>query len=138
MSDKIFVDTNIWIYAHLEQENDPKWQKANALIEMDCRYVISTQVLNEYYVAMLKNKVSDAYIQENALAMMRFCDVQLLTLPVIQQAYHIRSHYGFSYWDSLIISGALQANCNLLYSEDMQHKQLIENSLLIVNPFKNS
>lgn len=39
-------------------------------------------------------------------------------------------------YDSLIIATALEASCTTLYSEDMQHGQLIENKLLIINPFK--
>ncbi len=41
----------------------------------------------------------------------------------------------FSNWDSLIIAAALQANCYTLYSEDMQHEQIIDDTLTIVNPF---
>ena len=37
--------------------------------------------------------------------------------------------------DSLMISSALLNNCNILYSEDLQHNQLIENQLQIINPF---
>ncbi len=42
--------------------------------------------------------------------------------------------YGYSYWDSLIIATALQNDCSILYSEDMQHNQLIEGKLRIINP----
>lgn len=43
--------------------------------------------------------------------------------------------YGYAYWDSLIISTAINENCSLIYSEDMQHNQSIENKLKILNPF---
>ena len=49
---------------------------------------------------------------------------------------NIISKYKFSYWNSLIIASALQNNCTILYSEDMQHNQLIENKLRIINPFE--
>ncbi len=39
-------------------------------------------------------------------------------------------------YDSLIISTALENNCEILYSEDMQHKQIIENKMVIINPFE--
>ncbi len=48
MNDNAFIDSNIWVYAHLEQDGDFKWQCANALVETGQQYVISTQVLNEY------------------------------------------------------------------------------------------
>ena len=44
--------------------------------------------------------------------------------------------YHFSIWDALVISSALQGECSILYSEDMQHNQIIKNSLTILNPFK--
>jgi predicted nucleic acid-binding protein len=53
----------------------------------------------------------------------------------ILEAFRIAERYGFSFYDSLIISAALESGCNTLYSEDMQHGQLIENRLKIVNPF---
>jgi predicted nucleic acid-binding protein len=41
-----------------------------------------------------------------------------------------------SYWDSLIISSALESGCKILYTEDMHHNQIIEGKLKIINPFK--
>ena len=43
--------------------------------------------------------------------------------------------YNFQIFDSLIVSSALEANCNILYSEDMQNKMIVESKLTIVNPF---
>ncbi len=48
----------------------------------------------------------------------------------------IKKRYRFSYWDSLIIASALENNCSILYSEDMQHSQVIEDNLKIINPFE--
>jgi len=47
----------------------------------------------------------------------------------------MKEKYGYSWWDSLVLSAALGNGCSILYSEDLQHKQIIENSLEIVNPF---
>ena len=44
--------------------------------------------------------------------------------------------YAFSYWDSLVISSALESGCSILYSEDMQNGQVINKKLTIKNPFK--
>ncbi|HNZ27311.1 MAG TPA: PIN domain-containing protein [Spirochaetota bacterium] len=58
-------------------------------------------------------------------------------LDTIINAIHISNKYKYSYYDSLIISTALENNCNILYSEDLQHNQLIENKLRIINLLKN-
>ena len=136
MSIKLFLDTNIWVYAHLESENDTKHQKANTLVEETVQpLVISTQVLHEYYSAMLKNKMTDDWIQTNIEAMIEYCEIQLITWSIIRLAHRIKICYRFSYSDSLIIASALDAGCNILYSEDLHTQQPIENQLQILNPF---
>ncbi|MEO5370653.1 MAG: PIN domain-containing protein [Magnetococcus sp. DMHC-1] len=135
MNDKSFVDTNIWIYAHLDQNSDAKGHVAANLVETIPRCVITTQVLSEYYSAMVKHHVEESWIRNSVATMMRHCDVLLISLPVLHKAFDVRSRYGFSIWDSLIIASALQGNCTLLYTEDLQHDQWIEGRLRIVNPF---
>ena len=63
-----------------------------------------------------------------------FTAIEVDTLKVLQ-AMEINSKYGYSYWDSLIISTALLTDCSIIYSEDMHHNQLIENQTQIVNPY---
>lgn len=63
-------------------------------------------------------------------------NVQIIQISTLQQAHKIKLKYGFSYWDSLIVASALETNCEQLYSEDMQHKQVIEGRLTILNPFQ--
>ena len=48
---------------------------------------------------------------------------------------NVAERYGFSIYDSMIVAAALQAGCDILYSEDMQHHQLIEGSLTVINPY---
>lgn len=58
------------------------------------------------------------------------------TQLTILQTCKIATDYKFSFYDSLIISSAIECNCTILFSEDMQQNQLIENKHKIVNPFK--
>lgn len=134
MSADRFVDTNIWVYAHTEEPRDLRGPRAKCLVEAGARFVISTQVLSEYYAAMLKNGATDSLIQQNLESMMARCEVRLIDLSVIRLAHRLKIRYRFSYWDSLVISSALDAGCTILYSEDLQHGQRIENHLHVVNP----
>ena len=59
------------------------------------------------------------------------------SIETIKKAYFIANKYKFSFYDSLIVAAALECNCKILYSEDLQHKQVIEKSLTIINPFNN-
>lgn len=52
------------------------------------------------------------------------------------KALRLKNKYNFQYYDALIVATALENGCTILYSEDMQHNQTIENTLTIVNPFK--
>ena len=62
----------------------------------------------------------------------------VITKSDIRLAMDIKKRYRLSYWDSLIIASALENNCSILYSEDMQHSQVIEDNLKIINPFERT
>jgi len=61
--------------------------------------------------------------------------LQPIHLTTLNVALDIAERYSFSHYDSLIIAAALQADCTTLYSEDMQHGQVIEGRISIINPF---
>jgi predicted nucleic acid-binding protein len=65
------------------------------------------------------------------------CRVEIVTPATIQRALDIASRYGFSWFDSLIVATALDAGCDTLYTEDLQHGQMIEGKLTVTNPFIN-
>jgi predicted nucleic acid-binding protein len=134
MNAKIFADTNLWIYAHLQIENDPRCAKAAELVRK-LSLNISNQVINEYYSVMLRNKASDTFIQENIKKMLFHCDVYWLTFETLATAFEVRQQYHFSWWDSLIVASTLETKCEFLYTEDMQHGQIIDGRLQIINPF---
>jgi predicted nucleic acid-binding protein len=66
---------------------------------------------------------------------MRRTDVRPLDEATIRRSAEVALRYRFSNWDALIIAAALLAECGTLYSEDMQHGQVIDGSMTIVNPF---
>jgi predicted nucleic acid-binding protein len=55
----------------------------------------------------------------------------------LDQTVKIAAKYGFSFWDSMMVASALNNHCSVLYSEDLQHNQIIEDRLQIINPFQN-
>lgn len=130
-----FVDTNIWVYAHLRAPNEPRHARALAFVETLIDGVISTQVMSEYYNVMLRAKQSDHWIQDNLDVILGYIRLQPLDERVVRQAWRIRQRYGFSIWDSQIVAAALEANCYKLYTEDLQHGQMIE-TLRIIDPFQ--
>ena len=140
MKGKIFIDTNIFVYAVLKPQNklnEKKHFQANALLSniRELNVVVSVQVLNEFYNSLLKYGVDDKKIQEKLYQIIDVVLVVPLTLDIVMKSWNIKTKYKFSYWDSLIVASALENNCSILYTEDMQDGQVIEEKLKIVNPF---
>jgi predicted nucleic acid-binding protein len=65
-------------------------------------------------------------------------DMEIVSItPALSRAsWKVKDKYRYSYWDSMIIASALDSKCSILYSEDMQHGQVIDKDLIILNPFK--
>ncbi len=128
-----FVDTNIWIYAHLRKPDEPRHAVALDLVSDLDEGVISPQVMAEYYNVMLRSGQSDHWIQENLDTILSYVRLQPLNEAVVRRAWHIRNRYGFLIWDSQVVAAALEADCDTLYTEDMQSGQVIE-GLTLINP----
>ena len=134
-SEKCFVDSNVWLYAFIESaETVAKSATARTLVSGQ-RFV-STQVINEVCVNLLrKARRSEEEIRQVVQAFYaqhRVVPIDELTMVA---ASELRESYSLSYWDSLIVASALDADVTVLYSEDMHHDLWINARLRIVNPF---
>lgn len=136
MKDRIFIDTNIFVYSLLENEAR-KHDQAVALMEsLTGNFIfISTQVLSELDVSLYKHDVKETEIENKIRKLIDIYNILIVNISTIKLCWKIRKKYFYSYWDSLIIASALESNCSILYTEDMQNGQMIEGKLKIVNPF---
>ncbi|GAB6072726.1 PIN domain-containing protein [Venenivibrio stagnispumantis] len=139
MKDKIFIDTNIWLYAFMEQDFK-KTSIAREIIDKNMEQIcLSTQILNEICINLLKKA---NYSEEEIKNLIKNFDEVYEIYPIriedCLKASEVRNKFNISYWDSLVIASALNNGCIILYSEDMQHNQIIENQLKIINPFLNN
>ncbi len=132
MKDKIFADSNIVVYVF-----DKKTTKQTISREIiKAQPVISSQVIIESLnVCIRKLKFSKEKAYKNSLLLFKFCEYHSLETSTFIKAYSISEKYGYTHLDSLIIASSLEAECSVLYTEDMQHNQLIEKKLRIINPF---
>lgn len=139
MSDRYFIDTNILIYTF--DEDDPEKQETAQKIVRHATGTgfgyLSFQVVQEC-LNVLVRQFSDHmtlaqrhYYMQNTLQTL--CKV-FASFPLYDRALDLQSRWGFGFYDSLIIAAALETDADKLYSEDLQHGQIIE-KLEIVNPF---
>jgi len=134
MPDKAFIDTNIFIY-YQRSDNPQKQAIAKSLLENN-NCVASTQVISEISNILTKKYPTlEKEIQLFLQDITEFCETRIISKSLIFKALKLHFKYKYSFYDSLIITTALEANCDTLYSEDMQNGQIIENTLRIVNPF---
>jgi predicted nucleic acid-binding protein len=139
MKDRIFIDTNVLVYIHLfDEESQDKRKALQNLLHrrIDAELIINVQVINEFYNVLLRKNIEDNVIQEKIHSQLEICSASELSLKTVFSAWKLREKYKYSYWDSLILASALENSCSILYSEDMQHGQVIEDNLKIINPFK--
>jgi predicted nucleic acid-binding protein len=135
-SDSYFIDSNIWLYALIQSQDQTKHEIANQLTRLD-NISISTQVINEACVNLIKkSKLNQQEIKGIITGFYQSYTVLEFNENILLKAADLRNQYQFSFWDSLIVSSALFIQAGILFSEDMQHGLVIENMLEIVNPFR--
>ena len=128
---RAFLDSNVLLY--LIEDSD-RATRAAALVSEGG--IVSVQVLNEFVsVCQRKKRLPLPSIRMALAKITPLLDVRGIILPTHEAALNIAERYGFSFYDSLIVAAALQAQCDTLYTEDLQDGQVIEGSLRIVNPF---
>ncbi len=132
MSAEAFLDTNVLIYAFAQ--GDPRSEAAESLLAEGG--VLSVQVLNEFAaVARRKLKMDWVQITEASAALRELCKVVPVDEATHEAALQLASRHSFQFYDALVIAAARQAECTVLYSEDMQHDLIVDKQLRIRNPF---
>jgi predicted nucleic acid-binding protein len=136
MTDRVFLDTNLWIYLQDGSSGDKSKCVSDLIRDNAGMILISTQVLGELYHVITRKKIASPQVAGQVVRdLLEDFPVLNIDPPNVKKALEINIRYGYTYWDSLILATALLANCTIVYSEDMQHNQLVEAQLRIVNPF---
>ena len=135
-SGRVFLDTNIIVYAH--DLDEPRKQTIAKNI-LSCtlrkrRGVISAQVMGETFVSLIKKigiEPADATDEICKLTRFRVID---LSKALVMRGLEIKASFGLSYWDALIIAAAERASCPVVFSEDLSDGQQY-GIVTVVNPF---
>lgn len=139
MSDRFFLDTNIFVYS-FDRNAGAKARKATQLIRKALttgKGIVSYQVVQEFFNVALRRfsqpmKAADAeqYLGSVFRPLLGVHSSQAL----YAEALRLQARSGLSWYDSLIVAAAIQAQCDFLFTEDLQHGQRF-GSLQVANPF---
>jgi predicted nucleic acid-binding protein len=127
-----FLDTSVIVC--LLSSDEEKADRVEQLLLRHC--TINVQVLNELAAVTLRKRALDiAETREFLTGIREFCRVVPLTLEAHEHGLKLAERYRFPLYDSMILASALESGCRVLYSEDLQHGQVIERTLKVLNPF---
>jgi predicted nucleic acid-binding protein len=137
MTARVFVDTNIWVYA-VDVHETAKQAAARAVLASGggTDLVTSAQVLGEFYVTVTR-KLGRPVEPDAARGMVReMARLQVVALDadLVQAALTITRDLQISYWDALIVASAQAANCDLLLTEDLTNGA-VYGGIRVRNPF---
>lgn len=134
---RFFLDTNILVYSFSGQDQDKR--ETSRALASGAGACVSTQVLSELaHVLTRRFNVSTEEVRTRVSSIAASCEVVTVTTAVVLDALRIMERYGYGFFDSQIISGALSAGASKLYSEDLHDGQRIDGALTIRSPFRQA
>jgi predicted nucleic acid-binding protein len=130
-----FLDTNVLVYAFT---TDPRARAAQDLLARGC--AISVQGLNEFAnVARRKLGMDWQEVRDALAAILTVCRLIVpLDIELHEDAVRTAERHGYSVFDALMLAAAMRAECDVLWSEDMQDEMVVDRRLRIVNPFRDT
>jgi predicted nucleic acid-binding protein len=137
--DKVFVDTNVLVYAYDKTAGEKHRISLNIMKELWSSGLgtISTQILQEFFVTLTKKisaPIEISVVRETIRRLSKW-DILLIDVDIIIIATEIQERYKYSFWDSLIIASAISGGAGTIISEDLSDGQTIQ-GVTIMNPFK--
>lgn len=132
-----FIDSNVWLYALSDSQDQQKHRAAQALIRQTPQITLSTQIINEVSINLLRKfQADEGDIRKLVRSFYRKYFVVELNRSILLHASDLRGTYSFSFWDSVVVASALAAGAATLYSEDMQDGLIVQARLTVINPLK--
>jgi predicted nucleic acid-binding protein len=130
---RVFLDTNILFYT-LDPRDPAKQAKARELLRSNHAFVTSTQVCQELFVSVVAKCAVPPLNAKQFLKSLTWMEVVTITPAHIDQAIDLHILNRISLWDSLILSAAQLAKCSILWTEDLNDRQVIA-GIKVENPF---
>lgn len=137
MTDKVFLDTNVLLYGQDRHDPVRKERALNVVRKYAGRIVVSTQVMQEFFVGATGKLGVEALEAKEILHAWSAFEIVRIGPELIARAIDIKILNQISFWDALIVAAAAAGNCQTLLTEDLNNGQTIA-GVRIRNPFGNS
>jgi len=140
MNGRFFLDTNVFVYS-LDKSSPTKQKRATELVREAVatgKGIVSYQVIQEFFNVALKGFADVMSVAEGEYYLASVFRPMLAVQSsqgLFADALRLYERYRLSWYDSLIVAAALEAECSVLYSEDMRHGQAF-GDLHVNNPFR--
>lgn len=137
MNAEVFFDTNVLVYAAMGASSDAaKHKRALDLIGSE-HFGTSAQVLQEFYVTVVKKAIRPLPIDEVLEWIEHLAEFpcQPIDHQLVQIGIELSQRFGISYWDAAILAAADSLGATMVYSEDLSHGQQY-GRVSVVNPFR--
>lgn len=137
MSDRVFIDTNVFVYADDGAAPTKQARARSVLSELirGKRAVVSTQIMQEYFAAAIRKLGLSSDRARVRVERLNRLDVILVRPELILGAIDLCRLHDLSFWDALVLRSASAAGCGRLLTEDLQHGRIID-GVTIENPFR--
>jgi predicted nucleic acid-binding protein len=137
VSERTFIDTNVFVHAD-DRSAAKKRPRAISLLDeliRESRAVISTQILQEYFVVATRKLGVPAEVARRKVDALSRLDVVVIRPELVLAAIDLHRLHSISFWDALVVRSAVAAGCARVMSEDLQDGQVID-GVRIENPFR--
>ena len=138
MTERIFVDTNVFIYARDDREPAKQSEARAWLRALGDRgsAVTSPQILGEYLNVLGKGKLAmDPATLRPSARLIELWSVGETDTALISHGWELKASTGFQFWDCVVLAAALRAECSYLLSDDYEHGRRVDGTT-IISPFR--
>lgn len=136
MSDRVFLDTNIFVYA-VDTADADKQKRAQTVLRTTSDAAVSTQVMNEFFVVTTRKLATPLHPDAAAAVIAEMAKLVCVTVDatLVQSAIRTGRRWQLSHWDALMVEAARRAGCDRLLTEDLAHGTIYD-GLRVENPLR--
>lgn len=138
MNDRVFLDTNIFVYA-VDTADTEKQKLAQTVLRTTSDAAVSTQVMNEFFVVTTRKLATPLHPDAAAAVIEEMAKLVCVAVDaaLVQSAIRAGRRWQLSHWEALMVEAARRARCDRLLTEDLTHGTVYD-GLRVENPLRTA